>query len=111
MLSWVVHYKNKYPGGKVQASENAIDVYDVQNNHAVALRKNGAGQWVDESEKFGCVDKHCLAPIPKDARVHKVVDGKVGLDEKHEERIEKRADLLRGDRKILSEKEYEVEKK
>ncbi len=111
MLSYIVHYKNKYPGGQVQASENAIDVYDVQNNHAVALRKNGAGQWVDESEKFGCIDKHCLAPIPKDARVHKVQNGVVGFDEDSAERISKRSDLIREDRKILSELEYKAEKK
>lgn len=108
MLSWVVHYKNKYPGSRVVQSENAMDVYDSSGEHVVAMRKNGAGQWVCESEKYGCVDCHDLAPIPKDARVHKVQDGKVGFDEKAEARKEARKGLMRGN-KILSEKEYEAE--
>ena len=112
MLSWVVHYKNKYPGSRVVQSENALDVYDASGEHVVALRKNGAGQMVCESEKYGCVDRHDLAPIPKDSRVHKVQDGKVGFDEKAESRKESRKALMRGN-KILSEKEYadEAEKK
>lgn len=110
MKSWIVHYKNKFPGGQVQASENAIDVYDVDGDHVIALRKNGAGMWADESEALGLSERHDLAPIPKDARVHKVVDGKVSFDEKHEERKEARKSLLRKN-KILSEKEYEAEPK
>lgn len=86
MLNWVVHYKNKYPSGRVVASENALDVWNADGDHAVALRKDGAGQWVCQSEEFGCVDCHDLAPIPKDARVFKVNAGKIGRDEKHEER-------------------------
>ena len=108
MKSLIVHYKNKYPGAHVQASDNSLDVYDSSGEHVVALRKNGAGMLVDASEEFGCPDRHCLAPIPKNARVHKIIDGKVSLDDKAAERIEKRKDLLRGN-KILSEQEYEAE--
>lgn len=88
MKSWIVHYKNKYPGAKVQSSESALDVY-LGDHHVVALRKDGAGGWADHSEEMGCRDRHDLAPIPKDARVHKVVDGKVGFDELAEERKQK----------------------
>ncbi len=108
MLSWVLHLKNKYPGGRVSDSDNAIDCYDASGEHVVALRKNGAGQWQDESEKYGLSDRFCLAPIPKDSRVHKLVDGKIALDDKAAHRMEKRKGLLRGN-KILSEKEYEAE--
>lgn len=108
MLSYYVHYKNKYPGGVVQQGESFLDVYNVAGEHAVALRKNGAGQWVDESEKYGCVDKHDLSPIPKDARVYKVIDSKVAHDDLAQERIEKRKELVR-DGKILSIDEYKVE--
>lgn len=88
MLSYIAHYRNKYPGGQVQASEHSLDVYDAEGRHVVALRKDGAGQWMDKSEEFGCEHAHCLSPIPKDARVHKIVDGKLGLDEYAEERME-----------------------
>lgn len=86
MLSWYVHYKNKYPGCKIFQSEQSFDVYDKDGDHCVALRKSGGGQWVDESAKLGCVEEHCLAPIPKDARVHKDVGGCVALDDKAAER-------------------------
>jgi len=86
MLGWIVHYKNKYPGGRVSTSESAFDVYDAEGNHCVALRKDGAGMWQDRSSDLGCEHAHCLAPIPKDARVHKVIEGKVSFDDKSEER-------------------------
>lgn len=108
MLGWVAHYKNKFPGSHVQVSESAFDVYSADGEHLVALRKNGANQWNDESEKYGCVEKHCLAPIPKDSRVHKEVDGKISFDEKHEERREKRQAFLR-DGKIASMAELKSE--
>ena len=107
--SWVVHYRNKYPGGQVQASDSAIDVYDSHGDHVVALRKNGAGQWSDQSEEFGCKDKHCLAPIPKDARLYKEIDGKLAKDEKYEERMKAKDEYLCDeDRKVLSCKELEA---
>lgn len=89
MESYFVHYKNKYPGCRIFQSEEALDVYTAGGEHAVALRKNGAGQWVDISEKMGCRDRHDLAPIPKDARLFKMRDGKFSADEAHEERLEK----------------------
>lgn len=85
MNSLVVHYKNKYPGAEVRSSESGLDVY-MDGKHMVALRKNGAGQFVCRSEELGCEHKHSLAPIPKDARLYKEIDGKISKDEKFEER-------------------------
>ena len=85
--SAIVHLKNKYPGGHVEATENSIDAYDSAGAYVVAIRKNGADQFVDVSKEVGARDTFCLAPIPKEARVHKLHrDGTLGLDEKHEER-------------------------
>lgn len=86
--SLVVHYKNKYPRGNVFATENSLDVYNENGDHVVALRRDGAsGSLTCQSEALGCVDRHDLAPIPKDARIFKVMkDGKIGLDDEAEER-------------------------
>lgn len=101
MKSLVAHYKNKYPGSHVQVSESALDVYSQDGEHLIALRKNGAGQWNCESEAYGCPERHDLAPIPKDARLYKIVEGKLALDDQHAERREKRQAFLK-DGKILS---------
>ena len=115
MKSYVVHYKNKYPGGSVRADESSIDVYCKGGKHRVALRKNGAGQWVDCSEELGCEDRHCLAPIPKNARVHKLfADGKIGKSEEAAEREPVAAKLadhaVGGAGKVPSIKELEAAK-
>lgn len=87
MKSWIVHYQNKYPGGRVHASENSIDVYCSEGNYRVALRKDGNGQWQDVSAEFGASDKHDLAPIPKECRFRKLyADGKIANAEEFEER-------------------------
>lgn len=95
MKSLIVHYMNKYPGGRVSASEAGLDVFNAENEHCVSLIKNGAGALVDRSEELGCVHRHDLSPIPKDARIKKVLkirggDGQerevIGNDEKAEER-------------------------
>jgi len=109
MKSWVVHYKNKYPGGQVQASESALDVYDANGDHCVALRKDGSGQFVDKSEEYGAKHAHDLAPIPKDARVFKMVDGKIVPDEKAAERKEL-AKAYVSDGKVQSCKEIGLDK-
>ena len=114
MKSWIVHYKNKYPGALVEAGDDRLDVY-LGDEHLIAIRKDGAGMWTDVSAEYGCSEKHDLAPIPRDSRVHKVVDGKVGFDELHEERKSKRAEFQDG-RKVLSmselkEKGYEFDDK
>lgn len=70
----------------VQASDSALDVYDADGEHCVALRKDGSGQFVDKSAELGCRHAHSLEPIPKDARVYKLVDGKIALSEEAEER-------------------------
>ena len=105
MKSWLVHLKNKYPGCKVISTETSMDVYDVDGEHLVALRKNGAGQWADHSQEFGCSERHCLAPIPKEARLYKVhkESGHIVADELYKERV-KGIDRFACDkrRKILS---------
>lgn len=109
MKSLVVHYKNKYPGGRVSLSDSALDVYSADGDLCVSLRKNGAGQWVDQSDEMGARDKHCLSPIPKQSRVFKLhADGKIGRDEKHEERS-KFAGKLEREGRILSCEEYIAE--
>lgn len=108
MKSWQVHYLNKYPGGHVQASESALDVYDRDGQHRVALRKDGGGSWVDMSEAEGCPDRHDLSPIPKESRVHKIQKGCVGKDEKADQRLKSRSEFDR-DGKIPSCEELEKE--
>jgi len=78
MKSYVVHYKNKFPGCSVQDYDGGLDVYLKDGSHAVALRRDGSGQLVDRSAEYGCEYRHDLSPIPRDARVHKCVQGKVG---------------------------------
>jgi hypothetical protein len=108
MLSQVAHLKNKYPGGKVLASESAIDAYCAEGRHRVALRKNGAGMWVDQSKVFGCEDEWCLEPIPKESRVFKHYGDRVGLSEEHTERKMASAQLAR-DGKVPSIPQLERE--
>lgn len=82
MKSLIVHYRNKYPGGRVHSSESALDVFCAEGRHRVALRRDGNGNMVDVSEELGCEDRHDLAPIPKASRVFKLyADGRIGRDE------------------------------
>lgn len=100
MKSLYLHYKNKYPGGQVRTSEQALDVYSASGEHVVALRRDWAGSLVDQSEALGLRDRHDLAPIPKDARVFKLVEGKIGKSEEAAEREKLRLDYVcavRGD--------------
>lgn len=108
MKSWAVHYKNKYPGSQVVHSEESLDVYK-NGEHLVAVRKV-CGSWMDKSEELGCKYKHDLAPIAKEARVHKLhSDGKIGLDEMHEERKQISQSWVEGDQ-IESEAAYKARK-
>lgn len=85
--SAIAHYKNKYPGGSVRASESSLDVYCAEGIHRVSLQKNGAGQWVDVSDEVGCLDSHDLAPIPQNSRSYKLyADGKIKPSEEFAER-------------------------
>lgn len=103
MKSLSVHYRNKYPGGKVIETEESLDVFDAKGDHCVALRKNGAGIMSCQSMALGCKHTHDLAPIPKDARLFKMRDGKLSKDEKYEERVKAHKDFLCGDdSKVLS---------
>jgi len=94
MNPWYVHYKNKWPGGYVSESENSLDVFCAEGIQRVALRKNGAQQWQDESEKYGLAGRHDLAPIPRDARVFKAIDGKLGRDESAADREQAREKFM-----------------
>lgn len=98
MKQWHVHYMNKYPQGRVSASESAMDVYDSEGVHCVALRKDGGGNLVDRSEELGCKDRHDLSPIPKDARLYKVcpIKGHITKDEKFEQRKDLVEDFMVG---------------
>jgi hypothetical protein len=88
MKSLLVHYKNKYPKGHVVASEHTLDAYDCYGNHRVALRKGGNGQLMDVGAEVGAIDKHDLAPIPKNCRVFKCYqDGTVKPSEEASERL------------------------
>lgn len=88
MKSWIVHYRNKYPGGRVDVSESALNVFNSDGQHCVSLRKDGAGGLVCVSKEMGCLHEHDLSPIPKDARLWKMdkVSGAIVRDEKHKER-------------------------
>lgn len=86
MKSLAVHYRNKYPGGHVEQSENSLRAYDAEGKLRVRLEKGGDGMMHDMSEADGLDDRHCLAPIPKDSRIHKVRDGKISRDELADER-------------------------
>lgn len=106
MKSLVVHYKNKYPNGRVEASEDKLDVYCSDGVHRVALRKGGDGQLKDQSAEMGAVDGHDLSPIPKNTRAHKLhADGKIGLDELAESRFVV-ADKMKVENRVLSIAEY-----
>lgn len=96
MKAWIVHYKNKFPNCNVSATENSLDVYSADGEHLVSLQKNGAGQWVDKSEELGCKAAHCTAPIPREARVHKLckTTGKVVLDEEAGNRVKSRLAVM-----------------
>ncbi|KYG65263.1 hypothetical protein AZI87_11960 [Bdellovibrio bacteriovorus] len=107
LSSYVVHYKNKYPNGKVDASDDRLDVYCADGVHRVALRKGGDGVIRDKSNELGAIDKHDLSPIPKNTRVYKLhADGRIGLDEEASARIEASRELVQADNRILSIEEY-----
>jgi hypothetical protein len=124
MKSWKIHYLNKYPGGSVESSESSFRVYDKDGDLRVALVKDGGGSWADISAEEGLPDRHDLAPIPKEARVHKLVkgvvghdrDGKdvhgevIGLDDKAEERKKSREEFADESGRIMSCAELKAKK-
>ncbi len=91
----MVHYMNKW-GGHVESSDSSFRVYDAKGKLVVALEKGGDGQWHDKSEAMGLIGRHDLAPIPKDARVRKMVGGKLAFDEHAEERMKLAGEFERG---------------
>lgn len=107
MKTQAVHYKNKYPNGRVEFSEDKLDAYDDEGAHVVALRKGGNGLIVDMSQELGALDQHDLSPIPKNARVHKLhKNGNIGLAEEASERVIVSKQIVTGG-KILSIEEYQ----
>lgn len=87
MKSIAVHCKNKYPGARVDFSEDHVSVYDQDGNLLVAVRRGGGGVLVDQSKELGARYEHDLSPIPKNSRVFKLnAEGRIELDEKHAER-------------------------
>lgn len=88
MKSWIVHYKNKYPGGLVLASEQSINVYCNRGVHRVSMQRDGHGNMVCVSEELGLRDGHSLDPIPKNSRVWKLyASGKIALSEEGKDRL------------------------
>jgi hypothetical protein len=108
---YLVHLKNKYPEGHVEGDDSRIDAYDAKGIHRVALRMNGAGQMIDQSEAFGLPDRFDLSPIPKESRVWKLKNGKCELDELHASRRVSARKLADQDGKVPSIKELEDEAK
>lgn len=100
-LGYYVHLKNKYPECDVQAKGEDLDVYSKDGEHLVALRKNGAGQLLDQSALLGCSHVFDLSPVPRAARLFKIKDGKVAKDEDYESRMKAKDEFL-ADMKILS---------
>lgn len=101
MKSWKVHYLNKYPGGHCESSGSSFKVYDAKGKLQVALEKGGDGMMHDRSEEYGLEGRHDLSPLPKDARVHKVVEGKIGRDDLADEREKSREEFMHNG-KVLS---------
>lgn len=110
MHPYVAHLRNKYPQGRVDYRDDAIDAYDAKGEHRVALRKNGAGQMLDVSKELGLSDVFCLAPIPKESRVHKFKNGILGLDELAAERLPQALKLAEKDGRVPSIDELEKAK-
>lgn len=104
----VVHVKNKYPQAQVRADDQGLDAYSQDGEHILAIRKNGANQFVDQSAELGCRDRFDLSPLPKESRVFKVVDGKIGFAEEADARKESRKRYMKGD-KVLSCEELKKE--
>lgn len=85
--SMFVHYKNKFPGGRIDASDTHMNVFCADGLHQVSMHKNGNGDWVCRSEELGCVGKHDMGSLPKWARVWKLhKDGRIAPAEEAETR-------------------------
>lgn len=101
MKSLKIHYMNKYPGGKIESSEERLDVYDHEGRHCVSLRKNGGGAWDDVSEANGLPHRHDLSPIPKQSRLYKEIEGKISKDDQYNDRVKKVSEYME-DGRVLS---------
>lgn len=109
MKAYAPHYLNKYPGGRVEYSEDKLEAFDAQNQRRVSLRLDGNGRIVDVGSETGASDKHDLAPIPKNARLFKLyADGRIAKSEEFSERLESSLELKKAG-KILSIDEYKAD--
>lgn len=108
MNSILVHLKNCFPTAVIIATQLAIDVM-VEGVHYLGLRV-ADGVFIDKSEELGLPGRFSLAPIPKEARVHKLKkDGTIGLDEDHKSRMKARAAFMDQDGiRVLSCAELEA---
>lgn len=108
MKSFAAHYSNKYPNGHVDYDESKLTAYDRYGRKRVAIAVGGNGEIVDRSAEVGALDKHCLAPIPKNSRAFKLYpNGKLGPAEEYQERIQVGAAIaVQG--KVLSLEEYKA---
>lgn len=87
MLSFVAHYKNKFPGARIEFSEENLNVYSSVGVLLIALSRGGGGVLVDQGKTLGALYSHCLSPIPKNTRVFKLTtENCIALDEKSAER-------------------------
>lgn len=96
MKSYIVHYRNKYPGAKVESSESGLRVYSAEGDLLVALVKDGSGSLKCVSEEQGALERHDLSPIPREARVHKLCKQTscIKLDEESKKRVDERKKFM-----------------
>lgn len=103
------HYKNKYPGGRIDMRDDALDAYDADGEHCVAIRKDGSGSMKCMSKELGARHEHDLSPLPKDARLYKMKDGVLAKDDLYEERKKGLSSFVK-DGKVMSCEEMGLEK-
>jgi hypothetical protein len=107
MKSYYVHLKNKYPQAQIAAGAESL-IVSHEGEILCAVVKDGGGSWRDAKSEYGARDEFSLAPIPKEARAHKLYkDGTVGRAEEYDVRIKKGRELAAKDGKVKSIKEIE----
>lgn len=109
MLSYVVHLMNKYPGCRIDSSENSLKVWDDKQELLCAVERNGYGQWQD-AKAYGARDEFSLDPIPVESRAWMLCK-KDGCIKKHpdfEKRNAKGKELFKASGKVLGASEAEA---
>ena len=95
--SELVHIKSKYFGFLIVPQHNGYDVFRKNGEHMLCVRDG-----VDLSEGLGCPHRRDLAPIPKVARLYKVVGEKIVQDELYAQRLEQRKKFVSEDGHVPS---------